>query len=205
MTFIDTLPDWVQMFVLIGIFVIIVGVVGAVFFVGIEVIKIILPYFIIFCVILAVIVGAIELLTPDKISKDIIHEKKGIHTTFKPDYDELANRVRNYVDEYVKGVNTGDLTEVNKYMLKNSNIYKEQARVITTLYEKELQEEKSSFEIQKIYRKANRKFYVTTYEQIDVKSPLREYTTRFIWRYTVVYKSNNYYLTDIKRVKKVEL
>ncbi|MFZ5353661.1 MAG: WG repeat-containing protein [Bacillota bacterium] len=119
---------------------------------------------------------------------------------------EIDSLMGSYLNKLVEAINTGSFAVVEKYLLKDSNLYNSQRKLVENLYGKGIKERVVNYSVDSVEEvdKYKLKIYVT--EEITIiKQNGEEETNTYYWMYTAekINKENNYAfsykLSDIQK------
>jgi len=119
------------------------------------------------------------------------------------DYPTPMNLLNSYAYALIDSINTGIFSTVEEYLLKDSNLYKMQKKLVYSLYEKGVTENLLSIEMVDENWESKEKCLVSTKEVVEIfYASGKSETNTYYWTYTMVYSNNKYYLSDIAKYNK---
>ncbi|AFS79855.1 hypothetical protein Curi_c28860 [Gottschalkia acidurici 9a] len=113
--------------------------------------------------------------------------------------ETLNELVYNYEVGLVNAINYNDFSYASPYILKGSNLYNAQLKLIKNLNEQGIKEDYISHELIKVQKIDNAKYYLTVSESHKVyKADGGENIVKHTWQYDVQKVGDKYYLTNLK-------
>ena len=133
--------------------------------------------------------------TPKPTSKET---PKSIDKNTDTDFPDPINLLNAYAYSLVDAINSGNFSTVEEYLLKDSNLYKSQQKLVNNLYSKEITEKLVSIEVIEEDWQDDSKCFVSTKEIVEIHySSGKSETNTYYWTYTMLRSGEKYYLTDI--------
>lgn len=133
--------------------------------------------------------------------KKILNHKINVLSSVKDStVKTIESLVSSYEKSIIEAINSNSFSKVEPYLLKNSNLYNSQKKLVPDLYKKNTKEKLIKYEIYAIDKNSNNNEYrVYVLEDIAIKYAGKDYVNKkYSWYYTVkVDNSGNYKLSDI--------
>ena len=116
------------------------------------------------------------------------------------DVKSIENVINSYEKNMIEAINSNNFSKVEGCLLKGSNLYNSQKKLIPYLYKKNTKEKLTKYEIYAIdYDYENKQYRAYVLEEIAIKNSGKNYVNnKYSWCYTLKADSTgNYKLTDI--------
>ncbi len=116
------------------------------------------------------------------------------------DVKSIENVINSYEKNIIEAINSNKFSKVEGCLLKGSNLYNSQKKLVQNLYKKNTKEKLTNYEIYAIdYDYENKQYRAYVLEEIAIKYSGKNYVNnKFSWCYTLkADNAGNYKLTDI--------
>ena len=114
----------------------------------------------------------------------------------------IESVIGSYEKNIIEAINSNNFAKVEGCLLKGSNLYNSQKKLVSNLYKKNTKEKLTKYEIYNIYNVYESDGYLAyVIEEVAVKYSGKNYVNnKYYWCYTIeVDSAGNYKLTDIRK------
>ena len=149
----------------------------------------------------------------NKADSKLYNKNNELNTKSHKYFDEGANAKSDtfYIEEIIntyevlliEAINSNNFSIIEKYLVKNSDLYNAQKNLVNTLYKKGIKEKLINYNIYDIKLSSNGIAKVYVSETIEIKnSENKVITKQFNWIYTVISKETSVGISDITKWEK---